>query len=461
MLIMCCIHSSHPIEYVIRFYVKMVQWMTVSQKFDLIQKHRQNPSLPTRKLALWAHETFNLPTVPTVATVSRVLKSAKDIEDKQRHGITRKGHGVSCPELDMALRLYVENCAQNHVHLTRRILVEKAREILETIPNAPVLSLSAGWLTSFIRRHGMGLRPRSMQTDGLGGDTGIQNEILMSTRAQNAALSRSIGRKSRISTSKRARPTQLGLSATPISTLTNELPFPVYTGPNRTVLITGADNKTGVAFVRFYIQEGWNVIAACPEGDKCVKLTQLSPARIIAMDPGDHESVVKGAEMVKDVPIDLLIHNARLFIKGYLHSSTPEDCIRQYQVNALGPFLVARALLQNLRLGVRNRGMAFVVNISSRVGSIRDNVTGGSYGFRASITALHMFTKTLVADFLPHKIGCVLLHSGVDDKPVELPRSADVWPEESVARMAQIIARSRLGEPLQLRHFGNGDIIDW
>lgn len=436
----------------------MVQWMTVSQKFELIQKHRQNPSLSTRKLALWAHEAFNLPTGPTAATVSRVLKTAEEIEDKQRHGITRKGHGVSCPELDTALRRYVETCAQTHIHLTRRLLVDKARDILATIPDAPTLSLSDGWLTSFMRRHGMGLRPRSLQTDGEGGDADKQ---LKSMRSQVAASTRSRVRKAPVDSIERVRPTRLGIVPAPIPTSTPRMLAPVYTGPKRTVLITGADNETGVAFVQLYIKEGWDVIAACPEGEKCGKVTALVPWKIVAMDPGKADSVALAADVLRDVPIDLVINNARVFTKGYLHSSTPEDCIRQYQVNALGPFLVARALLQNLRLSVRDRGMAFVANISSRVGSIGENTTGGSYGFRASMSALHMITKTLVADFLPHKIGCVLVHSGVEDKPTGGPTSADVWPEESVAGMAQVIARTRLGESLQLRHFGNGDVIEW
>ncbi|KAG3109503.1 hypothetical protein PI124_g13238 [Phytophthora idaei] len=439
----------------------MVQWMTVAQKFELIQKHRQNPSLSTRKLALWAHEAFNLPTGPTAATVSRVLKSAEEIEDKQRHGITRKGHGVSCPELDVALKLYVDSCVQNHMHLTRRFLVDKAREILTTIPDAPTLSLSDGWLTSFMRRHGMGLRPRSLQTDGEGGDAEIQFEPMVSTRIQVAASSsRPGGRRATSSTPRRARPTQLGLVSTP--TPATQAPAPVYTGPKRTVLITGADNSTGMAFVQHYMKEGWDVIAACPEGEMCFKVMQLAPWKVVAMDPGYKESVDAAVEALTDVPIDLLVNNARLFTKGYMHSTTPEDCIRQYEVNALGPFIVSRALLQNLRLGVRDRGMAFVANVSSRVGSISENLAGGSYGFRASMSALHMFTKTLVADFLPHKIGCVLLHSGIEDKPDGVPSSsADVRPEESVAGMAQVIARTRLGESLHLRHFGNGDAINW
>ncbi|KAK1935153.1 C-factor [Phytophthora citrophthora] len=434
----------------------MVQWMTVAQKFELIQKHRQNPSLSTRKLALWAHEAFNLPTGPTAATVSRVLKSAEDIEDKQRHGITRKGHGVTCPELDLALKNYVDSCVQNQIQLTRRLLVDKAREILVSIPNAPTLNLSDGWLTSFMRRHGMGLRPRSLQTDGEGGDAEIQLEPMVSTRVQVAAPTRPGGRKT---PQRRARPVPLGLVAPPAPTVQG--PMPVYTGPKRTVLITGAESSTGMAFVQHYLREGWDVIAACPEGEMCIKVMQLGPWKVVSMDPGIKTSVDAAAEVLKDVPIDLVINNARVFAKGYMHSTTPEDCVRMYEVNALGPFIVSRAFLQNLRLGVRDRGMAFVANVSSRVGSISENLGGGCYGFRASMSALHMFTKTLVADLLPHKIGCVLLHSGIEDKPDDVPSAADVRPEESVAGMAQVIARTRLGEPLALRHFGNGDAIGW
>ncbi|KAE8901519.1 hypothetical protein PF005_g20907 [Phytophthora fragariae] len=437
----------------------MVQWMTVAQKFELIQKHRQNPSLSTRKLALWAHEAFNLPAGPTAATVSRVLKAADEIEDKQRHGVTRKGHGVACPALDVALKDYVDQCVQSHVQLTRRLLVDKAREILREVPNAPTLNLSDGWLTSFMRRHGMGLRPRSMQTDGEGGDAEIQVGPMVATRVQAPAAPRACGRKAS-NTPRRARtPTQLGLVTPPTQSQLG--PMPVYTGPKRTVLVTGADSSTGVAFVKHYMKEGWDVIAACPDVDACSELKELAPWKLVIMDPGSKQSVDDAALQLQDVSIDLVINNARLFKKGYMHSTTPEDCVKMYEVNALGPFVVSRALLQNLRLAVRDRGMAFVANISSRVGSISENVTGGSYGFRASMSALNMFTKTLTADLLPHKIGCLLIHSGIDDKPEVPHASADVQPEESVAGMAQVIARSRLGEPLQLRHFGNGDGIGW
>ncbi|CAH0513217.1 unnamed protein product [Peronospora belbahrii] len=438
----------------------MVQWMTIAQKFELIQKHRQNPSLSTRKLAIWAHETFNLPTGPTAATVSRVLKSAIEIEEKQRHGITRKGgHGVVCPELDSALKTYVEHCVQNQIQLTRRLLVDKARELLTQIPNAPILNLSDGWLTSFMKRHGMGLRPRSLQTDGEGNDSDIHTDAIPGIVKKNSQLKTCTGRKTGLNGSRRTRFTQLGLVSTSLETMSTSCS--VYTGPKRTVLITGAENSTGLAFVTHYIREGWNVIAAYSDEKMRWKLEEMTPWKLVILDPGNQASVEHAAEVLKDVPIDLLINNARLFIKGYMHSTTPEDCIRQYEVNALGPIIVARALLQNMRLAVRDRGMAFLVNVSSRVGSILENTSGGSYGFRASLSALHMFTMTLVADFLPHKIGCLLLHSGVDDKPDGLHPAASVRPEESVAGMAQVIARSRLGEPLQLRHFGNGDAIPW
>ncbi|KAJ8575596.1 hypothetical protein ON010_g3617 [Phytophthora cinnamomi] len=405
----------------------MVQWMTVAQKFELIQKHRQNPSLSTRKLALWAHEAFNLPTGPTAATVSRVLKAADDIEDKQRHGVTRKGHGVSCPELDVALKAYVDQCgARDPPGDPQRADAHAVGRMAHELHAAPQHGAAAA-----LHANRRGGRRRRDPGGAPGGHAGAG--------ARGSACAEA-----------------LELAAT--------CPHPDATGAcdGRPRSRSRAPcRSTGVAFVNHYIREGWDVIAACPNLNACAELKEAAPWKLVEMDPGSKLSVDNTALQLKDVPIDLVVNNARLFKKGYMHSTTPEDCVKMYEVNALGPFIVSRALLQNLRLAVRDRGMAFVANISSRVGSISENVTGGSYGFRASMSALNMFTKSLVADLLPHKIGCLLIHSGIDDKPEVPHASADVQPEESVAGMAQVIARSRLGEPLQLRHFGNGDGIVW
>ncbi|OWY92944.1 Short chain dehydrogenase [Phytophthora megakarya] len=203
----------------------------------------------------------------------------------------------------------------------------------------------------------------------------------------------------------------------------------------KTVLVTGASKGVGL-------------------------LKELCPWRLIPMDVAEQQSIEEAAMMLRGVPIDLLINNAGASGLFNLNDTTAEDCVRQFQVNAMGPLFVTRALLSNLQLAVSARGCAFVAQVTSRIGSVSDNSSGGAYAHRASKGALNVFTKSLAIDLEPHKIGCLLLHPGNVNTSYNNFNGA-VEPEESVDGMARLIARAKLGDPLQLRHFGKGDVIDW
>ncbi|EGZ25741.1 hypothetical protein PHYSODRAFT_555450 [Phytophthora sojae] len=229
----------------------------------------------------------------------------------------------------------------------------------------------------------------------------------------------------------------------------------------KTVLITGASRGIGLAFVKHYLKEGWNVIAAVRAVDKAKEqLKGLKVWNVVQVDVAEQKSIEDMARKLNGVCIDLIINNAGTTGMHNLDETTPEDCVRQFQVNALGPLLVTRALLPNLQLAVSARGSAFVAQVTSRIGSISDNSSGGAYAHRASKGALNVFTKSLAIDLEPQNIGCLLLHPGNVNTAYSNFNGA-VEPEESVEGMARLIARAKIGDPLQLLHFGKGDVIDW
>jgi NAD(P)-dependent dehydrogenase (short-subunit alcohol dehydrogenase family) len=191
-----------------------------------------------------------------------------------------------------------------------------------------------------------------------------------------------------------------------------------------------------------------------------LQLRALSPWKLMPLDVAVQQSIEEMARALHGLPLDLLINNAGVGGLFNLSQTTPEDCVRQFQVNALGPLLVTRALLPNLRLAVSVRGSAFVAQVTSRIGSISDNSSGGAYAHRASKGALNVFTKSLAIDLEPQHIGCLLLHPG-NVSTAYNDFSGAVEPEESVEGMARLIARAKVGDPLQLLHFGKGDVIDW
>ncbi|KAG1696286.1 hypothetical protein DVH05_018833 [Phytophthora capsici] len=228
----------------------------------------------------------------------------------------------------------------------------------------------------------------------------------------------------------------------------------------KTVLITGSNRGIGLSFAQHYVKQGWNVIATARNVDAAQELKDLKPWKTLTLDTGDEQSILEVSKAIEGVAVDLLINNGGISLGGGLDVTTKEDMMRQFEVNTVGPFLLTRALLPNLRLAVAARGQAFVAQITSRMGSIDDNGSGGSYGYRASKTALNMVTKSLALDLQSEKIGCLLLHPGYV-KTAIINFTGTVEPDDSVAGMVRIIERAKPGDELKMFHFEKGDALPW
>ncbi|TYZ60589.1 hypothetical protein PybrP1_004533 [[Pythium] brassicae (nom. inval.)] len=224
----------------------------------------------------------------------------------------------------------------------------------------------------------------------------------------------------------------------------------------KTVLITGANRGIGLAFASHYSRLGWKVIASARSLDTADELKQLAPSQLLPLDTGDEQSILAAAEALKGEPIDLLINNAGVFEGGNLAASTKEDLMRNFEVNTVGPFLMTRAFLPHLRLAAQVRGAAFVAQVTSRMGSIADNTSGGSYGYRASKTALNMVAKSLAFDLKPDSVGCLLLHPGYVATRM-VGHTGNVSPAQSVAGMAKIIEDATLEDSGKFFHFEGAD----
>ncbi|KAL3660995.1 hypothetical protein V7S43_014010 [Phytophthora oleae] len=134
------------------------KWLTIEQKCDVIAQHRREPAANYTQLALWAKTRFELSVPPSRQTVRNIVKAAVDIEAKRERGIvSTKGRSpcVRSQELEDRLKQYACDCQAHDVRLTRRLLNAQAREILDGMERAPALNLSVGWLTRFMKRHGL------------------------------------------------------------------------------------------------------------------------------------------------------------------------------------------------------------------------------------------------------------------------------------------------------------------
>lgn len=160
------------------------------------------------------------------------------------------------------------------------------------------------------------------------------------------------------------------------------------------VLITGASRGIGLEFCRQALSQDHQVLAVTRQGEPASLLElqkQNSGLKIAKIDIADASDIERLAENVRAWgKLDLLINNAGVFRKG----EALADFTASFHINAVAPFQVTRALLPSLRKGTAPRA----VQISSLMGSIADNGSGGSYAYRSSKAALNMLNKCLAIE---------------------------------------------------------------
>jgi NAD(P)-dependent dehydrogenase (short-subunit alcohol dehydrogenase family) len=178
-------------------------------------------------------------------------------------------------------------------------------------------------------------------------------------------------------------------------------------------LITGANRGIGLGLARQLLSRGDTVDAAVRTPESAGQLRALAPAtrlRIFACDVGDQKSVDALARALADTALDAVINNAGVWGGDHqtLRDLDPREAMRTYEINALGPLRVIRAVLPNLRKGTGKK----ILNVTSGMGSIDDNTSGGWYGYRMAKAALNMATRSLAADLKPDKIACAVINPG-------------------------------------------------
>jgi len=208
-----------------------------------------------------------------------------------------------------------------------------------------------------------------------------------------------------------------------------------------TVLITGANRGLGFEFARQYTNEGFRVFAACRNPAAADALRQLEQSSkgllsIISMDVTDAESVGKAAAQLKDGAIDVLINNAG--IGGAAGQTTGNVDYKSWahvlDVNTMSPLRVLESFIEPIARSERK----LAVTITSGLGSIADNKTGGSLGYRSSKAAVNMAMRSAAIDLVPRGITCVLIQPGWVRTEMGGPK-APLSPQESVEAMRRLI----------------------
>lgn len=173
----------------------------------------------------------------------------------------------------------------------------------------------------------------------------------------------------------------------------------------QTILVTGTNKGIGLQLCTQLKARNDDVIAVCrtPSPD----LSELGVRIIDGIDISNAESIKRLKSELGGQQLDVLINNAGILTRDSFGSLDYEEMLEQFRVNALGPLRVTEALVDNLKDGSK------VVIITSRVGSIADNSSGGNYGYRASKTAVNQIGTNLKHELMPRGIAVALLHPGL------------------------------------------------
>jgi NAD(P)-dependent dehydrogenase (short-subunit alcohol dehydrogenase family) len=228
------------------------------------------------------------------------------------------------------------------------------------------------------------------------------------------------------------------------------------------VLITGASRGLGLEFCRQYLAQDWEVIACCRDPDTADGLSELQTnytrLRIEALNVEDFDQIEELAKKLSAVDIDVLINNAGVYDEkaGYGFGKLDYGLWQHsLMVNTLAPMKMAETLFQQ----IKRSNKKLIVNITSLMGSIADNGSGGSYYYRSSKSALNSSMYSLAMDLKNQGIGVLILHPGWVRTDMGGPGGL-IDSQESVSGMIKQIDNFTLGQTGAFLKY-DGKILPW
>jgi NAD(P)-dependent dehydrogenase (short-subunit alcohol dehydrogenase family) len=217
-------------------------------------------------------------------------------------------------------------------------------------------------------------------------------------------------------------------------------------------IVTGANRGIGLALVADLKKRGHQVLAACRKSSP--ELAKLGAEIVEGVDVATDAGIAALVTAVGNRSIDLLINNAGILIWGdRIGELNVEGIRKQFEVNALAPLRLTDALRDRLTKGAK------VALITSRMGSIDDNSSGGAYGYRMSKAALNMAGKSLAIDLRPRDVAVAILHPGMV-KTDMAGQGGQVEPDESARGLLARIDELTLENSGGFWH-ANGQTLPW
>jgi NAD(P)-dependent dehydrogenase (short-subunit alcohol dehydrogenase family) len=216
-------------------------------------------------------------------------------------------------------------------------------------------------------------------------------------------------------------------------------------------VITGANRGIGLSLATQLHSRGNRVLAVCRT--RSAELEALGVKVVDGIDVSDPSSIQDLSNAIGEDSIDILINNAGVLYRDGLQSLSLENIRHQFEVNSIGPLSVTQGLLRHLKSGSK------VAIVSSRMGSIADNTSGGMYGYRMSKAAVNMVGQSLAIDLKKSGISVAVLHPGF--VRTEMTGGAGyIEPSEAASGLISRIDELNLENTGSFLH-ANGTLLPW
>jgi len=230
---------------------------------------------------------------------------------------------------------------------------------------------------------------------------------------------------------------------------------------DQTILITGANRGIGLEISEQFAADGWTVLACCrnpADAEALQALASRYPAiELYALDVTDYAQMSSLSAQLRDRSIDILLSNAGIYgPRGANFGDVDAAAWREvFEVNSIAPMMLVQAFVDQVAASPQK----LVGVISSKMGSIADNGSGGSYIYRSSKTAVNQVVRNLSIDLAGHGISVLSLHPGWVQTDMG-GANAEISVGDSAAGLKTILQVAGPEQNGQFLEF-NGDPIPW